>query len=158
PPTRSNWSGPRAGGLAYRGRACLPVRRSRSLNGTGRRAPASPMRIAYAHFGDQSGVTTHVTAALEAVGHEVVPVPAIGPLEPRDAATGRPRITGPVALHLAAALLRYGRRAMSYRWNTGVAFDLHSRWVGEQLARAGPIDAVLQNGALFAPGLPPALP
>jgi alpha-maltose-1-phosphate synthase len=116
------------------------------------------MRIAYAHFGDQSGVTPHLTSALEAMGHEVVPVPAIGPLEPRDAATGRPRVTGAVAVHLAAALLRYGRRAMSYRWNTGVAFDLHSRWVGEQLASAGPIDAVLQNGALFAPGLPPALP
>jgi alpha-maltose-1-phosphate synthase len=116
------------------------------------------MRIAYAHFGDQSGVTPHVTAALEALGHEVVPLPAIGPLEPWDAATGRPRVTGPVVLHLAAALLRYGRRAMSYRWNTGVAFDLHSWSVGEQLASAGPIDAVLQNGALFSPGLPPALP
>ncbi len=29
------------------------------------------MRIAYTHFGDQSGVTANVTRALEALGHEV---------------------------------------------------------------------------------------
>ena len=87
------------------------------------------MRIAYAHFGDQSGVTPHMTAALEALGHEVVPLPAIGPLEPWDAATGRPRVTGPVALHLAAAPTQLvleasaGRMTLQLDENTKVRID-----------------------------------
>lgn len=120
---------------------------------------AGGLRIAYVNYGEQSGVTAHVTAGLEALGHRVVPVFGRGPLELRDPATRRLRVTPLVLAHLATAVLRYGRRALSYRWNTPFAFDVHSRWAGELIAGLpARADVVLQNGALFSPGLPPRLP
>ncbi len=120
---------------------------------------AGGLRIAYVNYGEQSGVTANVTAGLEALGHRVVPVFGRGPLELRDPGTRRLRVTPLVLTHLAIAVLRYGRRALSYRWNTPFAFDVHSRWAGELLeGLPARIDVVLQNGALFAPGLPPRIP
>ena len=117
------------------------------------------LRIAYANYGEQSGVTSHVTEALEARGHRVIPVFGRGPLELRDRVTRRPRLTAPVLLHLAAAAARFGSQALRYRWNTPYAFGVHSRWVGELLSGL-PLapDVVLQNGALFTPGQPPPYP
>jgi glycosyltransferase involved in cell wall biosynthesis len=64
-----------------------------------------------------------------------------------------------VAVELAAAVARFGRRAVAHRWNTPFAFDRHSRDAGERLrALRPPPDLVLQNGALFSPGLVPSLP
>lgn len=117
------------------------------------------LTIAYVDYGGQSGVTASVTEALEARGLRVIPVFGRGPLELRDRVTGLPRFTPAVLLHLAAAAARFGGRALDYRWNTPFAFDVHSRFVGEMLGGL-PLepDVVLQNGALFAPGLPPARP
>jgi len=112
--------------------------------------------IAYLNYGDQSGVTAHVTAALEALGHRVVPVFGRGPLEVRDLVTRRPRVTPLVIAALAAAAARFGSQALAYRWNTPFAFDVHSRWAGELLDGLPVVpDIVLQNGALFAPGRAP---
>jgi len=123
------------------------------------REQAGGLRVAYVNYGEQSGVTPHVRAALEALGHHVVPVFGRGPLELRDPGTRRVRVTRSVVTHLAVAALRYGTDAVAYRWNTPFAFDVHSRWVGELLAGLpSPVDVVLQNGALFSPGLPPRLP
>ena len=84
---------------------------------------------------------------------------ALGPLELREDGTRRPRLTAPVLTCLAVAAARFGRHALAYRWNTGYAFDVHSRWAGTQLARLQrPPEVVLQNGALFAPGAPPLHP
>lgn len=117
------------------------------------------LRVAYVNYGEQSGVTAHVLAALAAAGHEVLPVFGRGPLELRDPITRRPRVTVPVVKSLAVATARFGRRALSYRWNTGYAFDVHTRWAGERLRALVPApDVVLQNGALFAPGAPPPWP
>jgi glycosyltransferase involved in cell wall biosynthesis len=115
--------------------------------------------IPYVHYGEQSGVTAQVSRSLEALGHRVLPVSGHGPLELRDAATRRPRLTPLVLAHLALAAARFGSRALSYRWNTPFAFDVHSRCAGERITglRVRP-DIVLQNGALFAPGAPPSLP
>jgi glycosyltransferase involved in cell wall biosynthesis len=61
--------------------------------------------------------------------------------------------------HLAVAAARFGRRALRHRWNTTYAWDVHSRRAGELLRALRPApDVVLQNGALFSPGLPPTLP
>ena len=115
--------------------------------------------IAYVHYGGQSGVTPAVASALLDRGHEVRLVPATGSLEPRDPVTRRPRPSLGVALHLAAAVGRFGRRGVQHRWNTGFAFDRHSRDAGEALRalRTAP-ELVLQNGALFSPGIPPPYP
>jgi glycosyltransferase involved in cell wall biosynthesis len=117
------------------------------------------LSIAYVHYGVQSGVTPAVSRALVELGHEVLLVQATGGLEPRDPATRRLQPRAPVALHLAHAALRYGRWAKQHRWNTPFAFDAHSRRAGDGL-RALPArpDLVLQNGALFAPGLPAPYP
>lgn len=114
------------------------------------------LRIAYAQYGEQSGVTAHVTEALEARGHRVIPVFGRGPLEVRHRLTGLPRLSWPVVLHLTAAAARFGPQALAYRWNTPYAFEVHSRWVGELISGL-PLtpDVVLQNGALFSPGRPP---
>jgi alpha-maltose-1-phosphate synthase len=119
----------------------------------------SGLRIAYLNYGEQSGVTAHVAAALEALGHRVIPVFGRGPLELRDPVTRRPRVTPRVLAALAAAVARFGSQALAYRWNTPFAFDTHSRWAGELLDGL-PLrpDVVLQNGALFSPGSPPRLP
>ncbi len=117
------------------------------------------MQIAYVNYGGQSGVTPQVIAALAARGHRVADLCAMGPLEPRDARTRRPRITAPVALHLALAAARFGAAALSHRWNTTYAFDQHTRRAGALLEGLDPApDVVLQNGALFAPGAPPPFP
>lgn len=117
------------------------------------------LSIAYVHYGPQSGVTAAVSAALAGRGHELVMVDATGELEPRDPVTRRLRPTPPVALHLAHAAARFGRGALRHRWNTAFAWDRHSRRAGALLAGLDPApDLVLQNGALFAPGLPPPLP
>ncbi len=115
--------------------------------------------VAYVHYGEQSGVTRQISAALVDRGHSLASLCAVGPLEPRHPATGRRRVTPRVALHLAAAAARYGRRALAHRWNTPYAFDVHSRRAGELLRRlARRPDAVLQNGALLSPGAPPPYP
>jgi glycosyltransferase involved in cell wall biosynthesis len=118
-----------------------------------------PLSIAYLHYGEQSGVTLQLSRALRARGHAVTALSARGPLELRDATTRMPRFTRDVAIHLALAALAFRRRALSYRWNTGFAFDVHSRHAGRVIAALrDPPDVVLQNGALFAPGLPPHAP
>jgi len=117
------------------------------------------LSIAYVHYGGQSGVTPAIAGALLDRGHDVRLVPATGALEPRDPVTRRPRPSLGVALHLAAALGRFGRRGVRHRWNTGFAFDHHSRDAGEALRALRPTpDLILQNGALFSPGLPPPFP
>jgi len=117
------------------------------------------MEIAYVNYGAQSGVTRHVAAALAGRGHRVLDLCATGPLEPRDPRTRWPRLTAPVAVHLALAAARFRGEALSHRWNTPYAFDRHSRRAGELLAALDPApDAVLQNGALFGPGDPPPFP
>ncbi len=115
------------------------------------------MEIAYVNYGFLSGVTQRVAAGLEARGHRVESVNVIGPLEYRDPATGRLRLDGDVAWNLALATWRFGRASLHHRWNTGFAFDAHSRHAGRRLAGIG-ADAILQSGALFAPGEPPPLP
>jgi glycosyltransferase involved in cell wall biosynthesis len=120
---------------------------------------AGSVSIAYVHYGGQSGVTAAVARALLDRGHDVRLVPATGALEPRDPVTRRPRPSLDVALHLAAAVARFGRRGVDHRWNTGFAFDRHARAAGEALRALRPApDLVLQNGALFSPGLPPPYP
>lgn len=115
--------------------------------------------IAYVHYGAQSGVTAHVARALADRGHEVTLVEATGELEPRDPRTRRLRPTRAVAAHLAHAALRFGAGAIAHRWNTPYAFDRHARRAGAALAALPRRpDVVLQNGALFAPGLPPPAP
>jgi len=121
-------------------------------------APTQALRIAYVHFGAQSGVTDAVLRALRDRGHHVEPVLAAGPLEPRDE-RGRLRPSIPFVRHLACAALRFGPTARAHRWNTPYAFDMHSGRAGALLDRLHPApDVVLQNGALFAPGLLPSLP
>ncbi len=121
--------------------------------------PAGRLSIAYVHYGGQSGVTPAVTRALLDRGHDVRLVPATGCLQLRDPVTRRPRPSAKVAVHLAVAAARFGRRALDHRWNTGYAFDAHSAAAGEALKALRPApDLVLQNGALFAPGLPPPYP
>jgi glycosyltransferase involved in cell wall biosynthesis len=117
------------------------------------------LSIAYVHYGAQSGVTSAVSHALCRRGHAVRLVSATGDLEPRDPTTRRLRTRPAVFLHLAIAAARFGRRALAHRWNTPFAFDRHARRAGAALADLDPEpDVVLQNGALFSPGLPPRLP
>jgi alpha-maltose-1-phosphate synthase len=117
------------------------------------------LSIAYVHYGVQSGVTPAVARALLERGHEVRLVAATGELEPRDPVTRRLRPTPEVVLHLALAALKFGRGAVAHRWNTSYAFDRHSAGAGAALAALRPEpELVLQNGALFAPGLPPRWP
>ena len=117
------------------------------------------MRIGYVHYGSQSGVTAAVARELEARGHRVQYVDATGPLELRDRRTRLPRPTPAVLTHLALSALQFGRRALFHRWNTPFAFDVHSRKAGQRLAALPQRpDLLLQNGAIFSPGLPPDLP
>jgi glycosyltransferase involved in cell wall biosynthesis len=116
------------------------------------------LRIAYVHYGEQSGVTPRITGALEALGHELIPVDGFGPLAIRHP-DRRPRMTPQVLTHLALAAARFGRSALYYRHCTPYAFAVHSRAIGAALARLpAPPDVVLQNGVLFAPGRPPPFP
>jgi starch synthase len=117
------------------------------------------LSIAYVHYGVQSGVTGAIAGALGERGHDVRLVAATGDLEPRDPATRRLRPAPLVFAHLAIAAARYGRLALKHRWNTTFAWDHHARRAGEALRAVRPApDLVLQNGALFAPGLPPPFP
>jgi starch synthase len=117
------------------------------------------LSIAYVHYGWQSGVTSAVLRALLDRGLDVRLVTATGTLEPRDPVTRRPRPRPDVLLHLVLACARFGRRGLVHRWNTGYAFDRHGREVGAALRALRPApDVVLQNGALFAPGVPPPFP
>jgi glycosyltransferase involved in cell wall biosynthesis len=121
--------------------------------------PDTSLSIAYANYGEQSGVTAHVAATLRALGHRIAPVSARGPLDLRDPHTRLPRLTRDVFAHLAVAAARFRRRALAYRWNTAYAFDVHSRYLGAAIDALDPApDVVLQNGALFAPGAPPRVP
>lgn len=121
--------------------------------------PNTPLTIAYTNYGEQSGVTAKVAQALRAHGHRITPVSARGPLDLRDPETRLPRVTRDVVFHLAIATARFRRRALAHRWNTGYAFDVHSRHLGATLAALEPApDVVLQNGALFSPGLPARFP
>lgn len=115
------------------------------------------MRIAYLNFGPQSGVTESFMRGLTALGHSVLNVDAMGPLEWRDRQTRALRASAGAALGLAVSALEYGRHAVARRWNTSYAFDAHTRNAGEKLDGLS-ADVVLQNGALFAPGAPPRLP
>jgi alpha-maltose-1-phosphate synthase len=117
------------------------------------------LAIAYVHYGVQSGVTGAIAGALGERGHDVRLVAATGELEPRDPATRRLRPGPRVLAHLAVAAARFGALALQHRWNTTYAWDHHARAAGEALRAARPTpDLVLQNGALFAPGLPPPFP
>lgn len=143
----------------------FPVSRAVAILRTDREAltrmdrPDTPLRIAYTNYGEQSGVTVQVAQALRALGHRIAPVSARGPLELRDQETRLPRVTRDVVLHLAIATARFRRRALAHRWNTSYAFDVHSRHLGAALGALEPApDVVLQNGALFAPGLPARFP
>ncbi len=121
--------------------------------------PVGRLSIAYVHYGGQSGVTPAMARALVDRGHDVRLVAATGVLQLRDPVTRRPRPTAKAALGVAVAAARFGRRALDHRWNTGYAFDAHSAAAGEALRALRPApDLVLQNGALFAPGLPPPYP
>lgn len=121
--------------------------------------PGDRLSIAYVHYGVQSGVTAAIAGALGERGHDVRLVAATGELEPRDPATRRLRPSPRVLAHLALAAARFGRLALKHRWNTSYAWDHHARRAGEALRAARPVpDLVLQNGALFAPGLPPPFP
>jgi glycosyltransferase involved in cell wall biosynthesis len=100
-----------------------------------------------------------VSSALDARGHRLALLEAMGELEPRDPETGRLHPSPAVALHLAIATARFGRRAFAHRWNTAFAFDHHALRVGAALrALDRAPDVVLQNGALFAPGIPAPYP
>jgi len=117
------------------------------------------MRIAYVNYGDQSGVTPNVATSLVALGHDVVPVDPTGVLALRNPRTRRPRPTPRVLMSLAVSALKHGQQLIHHRWNTVYAFEQHSKRAGALLAAlAEPPDAVLQNGALFAPGRPPRFP
>jgi glycosyltransferase involved in cell wall biosynthesis len=117
------------------------------------------LRIAYVHYGWQSGVTSSVARALAERGHEVRLVAATGRLALRDAASRRLRPHPDVLLHLALAFARFGRHGLAHRWNTGFAFDRHARDAGRALRALEPApELVLQNGALFGPGEPPPFP
>lgn len=114
------------------------------------------VRIAYLNYGSQSGVTPNITAALATLGHEIIGVDPTDVLALRDPETRLPRATRQVALALTVSALQHGRRLFQKRWNTAYAFDQHSKRAGELLRSLVPsVDAVLQNGALFAPGAPP---
>jgi glycosyltransferase involved in cell wall biosynthesis len=117
------------------------------------------MRIAYVNYRHQSGVTGSMLGALRGLGHDVTDVAAVGELELRYPALKLPR-PAPIAwLNLLLASARFGTQGISYRWKTPFAFDRHSRRAGELLhALPRRPDMVLQNGALFSPGLPPELP
>src|SRR5512136_2592279 len=109
---------------------------------------AGGLSIAYVHYGGQSGVTPAVARALLERGHDVRLVPATGVLQLRDPVTRRPRPTRTLAVGMAVAAARFGRRALAHRWNTGYAFDAHSEVAGEALRALRPApDLVLQNGA-----------
>lgn len=116
---------------------------------------SSRLTVAYLHYGVQSGVTPQVTRALEARGHRVHPLGVPGPLEWR----GEDRKLRPTwrsAAHLMLSGARFGTRAFAHRWNTTYAFDVHTAHAGSLLGSMQPeADVVLQNGALFAPGIPP---
>jgi glycosyltransferase involved in cell wall biosynthesis len=117
------------------------------------------MRIAYVNYRHQSGVTASMLSALRRQGHEVADLAAVGELEPRFLGARLPRPAPLALLNLFLASASFGRQGLSYRWKTPFAFDRHSRRAGELLRElpARP-DLVLQNGALFSPGLPPELP
>ncbi len=119
------------------------------------------LSVAYVHYGTQSGVTASVARALMDRGHDVRLVSALGDLELRDPVTCRLRPTPRVLLNLMASVARFGlgRQALEHRINTGYAFDHHSRAAGAALGALRPAPGiVLQNGALFSPGLPPPYP
>ncbi len=117
------------------------------------------LSIAYVHYGAQSGVTGAVASALSARGHALRLVAATGELDLRDPLSRLPRLRVPVAVHVAVAAARYGKRWYRHRWNTEYAFDRHSRRAGDLLAAMRPApELVLQNGALLSPGLPPRFP
>lgn len=116
------------------------------------------MTIAYMTYGEQSGVTTQVAAALREHGHSVVRLNAIGPLEFRGS-DGMRRVSVANVTNLAFAVAKFGERALEHRWTTCYAFDEHSRTAGRLISAQRPRpDLVLQNGALFAPGFPPTVP
>ncbi len=116
------------------------------------------LTVAYVHPGETSGVRLGLCPELRARGHRVVEIQGTGPLEwrPRD---GARRLGWALPVHLGAAALRFGRHALRHRWNTPFAFDVHSRHAERLIRGAEPApDVVLQHGALFSPGRPPALP
>jgi glycosyltransferase involved in cell wall biosynthesis len=120
-----------------------------------------PLEIAYLAYCGQSGVTDRVIEALTARGHRVQAVRPTGSLDIRDSETAAWRITPRGLLNLALSVRWHGpsRLAYDHRLNTPYAFDVHSREAGRILAELdGTPDVVLQNGALFSPGIPPRYP
>lgn len=115
--------------------------------------------LAQLHYGDQSGVTQHISLALAERGHRLTSLSAVGDLELREPLSRRPRMTLDVARHLAFSGLRFGRSILAHRWNTTFAFDAHTKSAG-RLLRSLPEEPelVLQHGALFSPGDPPPFP
>ena len=119
---------------------------SRSRTSTTARRAASPPQVA---------------RALAARGHDVRLVEATGDLEPRDPVTRRLRRPPGVALHLALAAARFGLRGGArapLEHPVRVRLPRAARRRGAARARPAPPDLVLQNGALFAPGLPAPYP
>lgn len=117
------------------------------------------LRLALVQRSERCDIFAPLGHALAAQGHRVASICGIGPLEPIDAVTKRPRLTAPVAMNLLASGLRFGRNALRQRLNTCFAFDFHSRLAGARLeAVKESTDVVIQHGALFAPGSPPSRP
>lgn len=117
------------------------------------------LRLALVQCAERCDIFAPLGHALAEQGHRVASVCGIGPLEPIDLVTRRPRLTAPVAMNLLASGLRFGRNALRQRWNTCFAFDFHSRVTGARLeAMKESTDVVIQHGALFAPGSPPPRP
>ena len=85
-------------------------------------------------------------------------VAATGALEPRNPATRRPRPAPRVLAHLASPrALRPPRPEASLEHHLRVGRPRAEAGEALRAVRPAP-DLVLQNGALFAPGLPPPLP
>jgi glycosyltransferase involved in cell wall biosynthesis len=120
-----------------------------------------PLDVAYVAYSGQSGVTRRVLEALSERGHRLQGVRPTGPLDIRDPDTAAWRVSPRGILNLAVSLRWHGlsRVAYHHRINTPYAFDVHSREAGRILAALDRRpDVVLQNGALFSPGLPPRFP
>ena len=117
------------------------------------------LQVAYVNYGDQSGVTPNVCRELASLGHRVTSVDPTQVLALRDPQTRLPRPTPRVLYSMAAGIVRFGPQVMYHRWNTVFAFEQHTRSAAKLLSSlSDPPEAVLQNGAIFAPGRPAPFP
>lgn len=115
------------------------------------------MRILYLTYGTQSGVTQAVVERLRAVGHDVLLFNALdgflykrtlGPIQV-------PNLRPAAVLAAAAAVRRFGRNWKLWYVHTCWAFDRLTARCDRAIEEVRP-DAVLQAGALFAPGSCPS--